>query len=383
MALVAVTDHAVERYRQRVRGTLDPRTEIAARVGRGARGGARRGGRAGRDSSCATSSCPSLVYVCMEDRLARRADRRDALWRGGGGRAAVPRKWTRWRGSQAQPPRQGPVPGRRDHEGRPRGLLRGRGRHDAAARARPAAEPVALERRDRRPARRPAGHPQGRARLGRAGRDAAAARAGRSSTCSARTPTRCAGWPTRTASRRTSGRRGATSSTGPTGSCSTSTPRRARSSRVVREAALAVGERLREEGLEPFAMTTGSKGIHVVAPLKRTRESTWVREWARELGAEVAEAQPGHADHRVAQEQARGADPRRHRAQHVRPDRRGALRRARAAGRAGRHAAGLGRSSRTPRCPRDRGRCGRWASGWPGAAIRGRTSRVTPGTLSG
>ena len=30
--LVAVTDHAVERYRQRVRGTLDPRPEIAGRV---------------------------------------------------------------------------------------------------------------------------------------------------------------------------------------------------------------------------------------------------------------------------------------------------------------------------------------------------------------
>ena len=61
---------------------------------------------------------------------------------------------------------------------------------------------------------------------------------------------------------------------------------------LVREAALAVGERLREAGLAPFAMTTGSKGIHVVAPLKRTRESAWVRERARELGAEVAEASP-------------------------------------------------------------------------------------------
>ena len=30
--LVAVTDHAVERYRQRVRGTLDARPEIAGRV---------------------------------------------------------------------------------------------------------------------------------------------------------------------------------------------------------------------------------------------------------------------------------------------------------------------------------------------------------------
>jgi hypothetical protein len=32
--LVAVTDHAAERYRQRVRGTLDPKTEIASAVAR-------------------------------------------------------------------------------------------------------------------------------------------------------------------------------------------------------------------------------------------------------------------------------------------------------------------------------------------------------------
>ena len=61
---------------------------------------------------------------------------------------------------------------------------------------------------------------------------------------------------------------------------------------LVREAALAVGDRLREAGLAPFAMTTGSKGVHVVAPLKRTRDSEWVRERARQLGAEVAEASP-------------------------------------------------------------------------------------------
>ena len=34
MALVAVTDHAAERYQQRVRGALDARTEVAARAGR-------------------------------------------------------------------------------------------------------------------------------------------------------------------------------------------------------------------------------------------------------------------------------------------------------------------------------------------------------------
>lgn len=32
--LVAVTDHAVERYRQRVGGSLDPRPQIASRVAR-------------------------------------------------------------------------------------------------------------------------------------------------------------------------------------------------------------------------------------------------------------------------------------------------------------------------------------------------------------
>jgi bifunctional non-homologous end joining protein LigD len=61
---------------------------------------------------------------------------------------------------------------------------------------------------------------------------------------------------------------------------------------LVREAALAVGERLRSEGLEPFAMVSGSKGIHVVAPLKRTRDSRWVRERAGELGAEIAAEHP-------------------------------------------------------------------------------------------
>jgi bifunctional non-homologous end joining protein LigD len=61
---------------------------------------------------------------------------------------------------------------------------------------------------------------------------------------------------------------------------------------IVREAALAVGERLRAEGMRPHAMTTGSKGIHVVAPLRRTRGADEVREAARELGARVAAAHP-------------------------------------------------------------------------------------------
>ena len=34
---VAVTDHAVERYRQRVRGTLDPRAEVVSRASQAGR----------------------------------------------------------------------------------------------------------------------------------------------------------------------------------------------------------------------------------------------------------------------------------------------------------------------------------------------------------
>jgi hypothetical protein len=67
VALVSVTDHAIERYRQRVRGTLDPRTEVAARVGRAVAAGrtwpGERGATLVRDVER-----PALVYVCMEDR---------------------------------------------------------------------------------------------------------------------------------------------------------------------------------------------------------------------------------------------------------------------------------------------------------------------------
>ena len=94
MALVAVTDHAVERYGQRVRGALDPRTEIAARVGRALAAGrveeGERGARLVRDVQR-----PSLIYVCMEDRP-RGELIVVTLWEEGED-AAVPRRWTRWR----------------------------------------------------------------------------------------------------------------------------------------------------------------------------------------------------------------------------------------------------------------------------------------------
>jgi hypothetical protein len=86
-----VTDHAVERYRQRVRGALDARPEIAGRV--------RRAWEAGRVSPAERGTVhvrdvarSDLVYVCVWDRP------RDevtvvTLWEEGED-AAVPRRFT-------------------------------------------------------------------------------------------------------------------------------------------------------------------------------------------------------------------------------------------------------------------------------------------------
>jgi hypothetical protein len=89
---IGVTDHAVERYRQRVRGTLDARPEIAARV--------RSAWDAGRVSDAERGGTvhvrdvdrSDLVYVCVWDRP------RDelvvvTLWEEGD-EPAVPRRFT-------------------------------------------------------------------------------------------------------------------------------------------------------------------------------------------------------------------------------------------------------------------------------------------------
>jgi hypothetical protein len=64
--LVAVTDHAAERFRQRVRGTLDEKLEIVARVSRAYAAGRVESGERGmllvRDIKRR-----DLVYVCRPD----------------------------------------------------------------------------------------------------------------------------------------------------------------------------------------------------------------------------------------------------------------------------------------------------------------------------
>jgi hypothetical protein len=89
--ITVVTDHAVERYLQRVRGVLDARPEIAGRVRRAFEAGNVTEGERGavhvRDLERA-----DLVYVCIHDRP------RDelvvvTLWEEGED-AAVPRRFT-------------------------------------------------------------------------------------------------------------------------------------------------------------------------------------------------------------------------------------------------------------------------------------------------
>ena len=87
--LVAVTDHAAERFRQRVRGTLEPKLEVASRVSRAHEAGrvepAERGALLVRDLERR-----DIVYVCR-----REGDELIVvtLWEEGE-RAAVPKRFT-------------------------------------------------------------------------------------------------------------------------------------------------------------------------------------------------------------------------------------------------------------------------------------------------
>jgi bifunctional non-homologous end joining protein LigD len=62
----------------------------------------------------------------------------------------------------------------------------------------------------------------------------------------------------------------------------------------VRAAARAAGERLRDLGLTPYAMTTGSRGIHVVCPLRRGPGFPEVHGFARALAEAMVAEDPRH-----------------------------------------------------------------------------------------
>ncbi len=61
---------------------------------------------------------------------------------------------------------------------------------------------------------------------------------------------------------------------------------------VIRAGAIALGELLRELGLEPYAMTSGSRGLHVVAPLRRRADADTTRATAGEIAERLVERAP-------------------------------------------------------------------------------------------
>ena len=60
----------------------------------------------------------------------------------------------------------------------------------------------------------------------------------------------------------------------------------------VRAAARTLGDVLRDLGLEPHAMTSGSRGLHVAVPLRRTRGFEEVRAFADAIGRRLVEEDP-------------------------------------------------------------------------------------------
>jgi bifunctional non-homologous end joining protein LigD len=62
----------------------------------------------------------------------------------------------------------------------------------------------------------------------------------------------------------------------------------------VRAAARAAGDRLRDLGLSPYAMTTGSRGVHVVCPLRRGLGFPEVHGFARALAEQMVADDPRH-----------------------------------------------------------------------------------------
>ena len=61
---------------------------------------------------------------------------------------------------------------------------------------------------------------------------------------------------------------------------------------AVRAAAREAGDRLRDEGLTPYAMVTGSRGVHVVCPLRRGPGFGDVHAYARAIAEAMVEDDP-------------------------------------------------------------------------------------------
>ncbi len=92
--VIAVTDHAAERFRQRVRGTLDAKAEITSRVAAAWQSGSTRPGPPDRRATVDVVDLRDrgLIFVCRHDRP-RGELVVVTLWEQGDG-ARVPRRYT-------------------------------------------------------------------------------------------------------------------------------------------------------------------------------------------------------------------------------------------------------------------------------------------------
>ena len=70
----------------------------------------------------------------------------------------------------------------------------------------------------------------------------------------------------------------------------------------MRAAARATGDLLRDSASSPYAMTSGSRGLHVIAPVRRDVEWKVARAFADAMGEQLAENDPDHltVQHRIA-----------------------------------------------------------------------------------
>jgi hypothetical protein len=89
--LIAVTDHAADRFRQRVRGTLDAKAEIVARVGRAWQAASTRPGQRGTVDVLDLDD-RNVIFVCRHD-VPRGELVVVTLWEEGD-TARVPRRFT-------------------------------------------------------------------------------------------------------------------------------------------------------------------------------------------------------------------------------------------------------------------------------------------------
>lgn len=75
---------------------------------------------------------------------------------------------------------------------------------------------------------------------------------------------------------------------------------------IVRTTALELKELLEKIGLVPFVKTTGSRGLHIVVPIKPTQDFDVVRAFAREIAQVLISHDPNHLTLEIRKQKRRG-----------------------------------------------------------------------------